>query len=220
MPFLGLATATAWLLGIWLTLSAFRHPGIIRTPRTLVSAAGFAMLGTLLGSALILLHFFQTFSGETLVARVTARRLSPLEVELTYTPVRPGPSKQPAWVDDGQAARRIRLAGDQWFLSGGIVKWHPWLTALGLKSYHRPMRLGGQFSDLKQQRAHRPTVYALEPVADRLWEALYWADRHLPFVEAVYGSSAYVYVEPGVTQEVYVTPSGYLIKRASERVSN
>ena len=89
----------------------------------------------------------------------------------------------------------------------------PLLTALGWKSYHRPMRLSGQFSSAAQQRSHLPTVSVLEPaVIDRLWEGAYWADAYLPFVEAVYGSSAYVYVQPGLVQEIYVTPSGYLIK--------
>ena len=205
MSSLVIATVVAWLLGIWLVLSAFRRPGVLRTPRTLLSAAGFAILGTLLGGALILLHCFQAFSGATLIARVSAQRLSPPDFELTYTPA-----------GSGEPIRHVRLAGDQWSISGGIVKWHPWLTALGLKSYHRPMRLSGQFSGLAQQRSHLPTVYALSPVADRFWEALYWADPYLPFVEAVYGSSAYVYVEPGAIQEVYITPSGYLIKRVQK----
>jgi hypothetical protein len=75
------------------------------------------------------------------------------------------------------------------------------------------MRLAGQFSRLDEQRLHLPTVFPLEPRADRLWEALYWTGSYLPFIDAVYGSSAYVYVEPGMVYDVYVTPSGYLIKR-------
>ena len=31
-------------------------------------------------------------------------------------------------------------------------------------------------------------------------------------------SSAYVYVEPSVVQHVYVTPSGYLIKRTEKKL--
>ncbi|MBI3321223.1 MAG: hypothetical protein HYZ91_03020 [Candidatus Omnitrophica bacterium] len=112
------------------------------------------------------------------------------------------------------APQRILLRGDQWVVSGGIIKWHPWLTMLGLKSYHKPMRISGQFSSLERQRLQAPAIYALEPGVDRLWEGLYWVAPSLPFIEAVYGSSAYVSVDPGITQEIYVTPSGYLIKRA------
>ena len=204
MRWLLIATAVSWALGLWSAFQAFRYPGLLRTPTRLLSAVLYAALGLLLGSVFMLLHFFLAFSGETLVARVAVQRLSPPEFELVYTPA----------ASAGGEAQHVRLEGDQWSVSGGIVKWHPVLTALGMKSYHRPMRLSGQFSDVSQQRSHLPTVYPLEPAVDRFWEAFYWADAYLPFVEAVYGSSAYVYVQPGVVQENYVTPSGYLIKRA------
>ncbi|MBI2104055.1 MAG: hypothetical protein HYT90_00540 [Candidatus Omnitrophica bacterium] len=204
MTLLAVATAVVWVLVLLEVVSAIRRPGPVRTLKRLLAAAVFAALGTLLGSLLILLQLFHAFAGETLIARVTTVRRSPAAFELRYAPA------------SGEAlARTVQLEGDQWAVSGGIVKWHPWLAALGVKSYHKPMRIGGQFSQIAKQRARPPTVYPIEPEADRFWEALYWADPHLPFVEAVYGSSAYAYVEPGVVQEVYVTPSGYLIKRAA-----
>ena len=203
MSLLTVSTVILWMISLWLLLSVFRGGGVIRRLRHLVTAAVVASLGVLLGTLLLILHTCSAFSGETLVARVTTKRLAPGEFELAYAPA-----------GGATATQRLRLRGDQWSISGGVVKWHPWLTAFGMKSYQQPMRLAGQFSNLEQQRSQAPTVYPLTPGADRLWEALYWADPYLPFVEAVYGSSAYVYVEPGVVQEVYVTPSGYLIKRA------
>jgi hypothetical protein len=204
--FLAVTTVIIWLISLWLGVSGLRGRGLVRKLRRLLAAGACASLGVVLGTLLIVLHAFHAFSGETLVAQVTTRRLSPGAFELTYTPAPAG---------GGEAtAKRVQLRGDQWSINGGIVKWHPWLTAIGLRSYHKPTRLSGQFSNLEQQRSRLPTVYPLEPHADRLWEALYWFDPHLPFVEAVYGSSAYVYVEPGVVQEIYVTPSGYLIKRS------
>jgi hypothetical protein len=94
------------------------------------------------------------------------------------------------------------------------VKWHPWLTALGLPSYQAPLRISGRFSATRQQQAQPPTVHALRPDLDWFWEALYRADPYLPFVEAVYGSSAFVPVDAKALHEVYATSSGYLIKRA------
>ena len=205
MRALNIATLAVWLLALWVGIRALRTHGLINKLRSMLSAAVLAGLGVLLGALLVITSLFQAFSGETLVARVTTRRLSPEEFELTYLPVG----------EEAIRATTLRLQGDQWTISGGIVKWHPWLTALGIHGYQKPVRIGGQFSDLDQQRSHLPTVYSLEPGIDWFWERLYWADPYLPFVEAVYGSSAYVYAEPSVVQEVYVTPSGYLIKRAS-----
>ena len=195
-------TAAVWCLAIWSALGVLRGPGVLRRMRKLVDAAVCVLLGGLLVGVLIFLRAFLAFSGETLVAEVKTRRLSPAEFELTYT------------LAGAARVRTMALRGDQWAVSGGLVKWHPWLTAIGWPSYHKPMRLSGQFSKLEEQRRRPPTVEEIaEPGVDRFWEVLYRADPYLPFVEAVYGSSAYAYVEPGAVQEIYVTPSGYLIKK-------
>ncbi len=203
MRFLAVATVLIWLLTLWRFRSVFRVRGVVHRLQQLVVAAALATLSVLLAMLLILLRAVDEFSGETLVARVTTHRLSPDVFELVYTPAHAREA----------AVRHIPLHGDQWAISGGMVKWHPWLTALGVPTYHKPTRLSGQFSNLEQQRSQPPTVYPLEPATDWIWEGLYRLDPYLPFIEAVYGSSAYVYVEPKTVQEVYVTPSGYLIKR-------
>ncbi len=301
MQWLAIGATAVWFLALWSSLGVLRGPGVLRRVRKLVEAAMCVVLGGLLVGVLILLRAFLAFSGETLVAEVRTRWLSPTEFELTYTPARaagvdpstpppawlrqtkpvgslPGPpsnalragaggmspttrrgvvlprtecrarhevsERSESWFDplrslttilskaegrvegskdDGSgtpdlpkglhSGRTMALRGDQWAVSGGLVKWHPWLTAMGWPSYHKPMRLSGQFSSLEEQRRRPPTVEEIaEPGVDRFWEAVYWADPYLPFVEAVYGSSAYAYVEPGAVQEIYVTPSGYLIK--------
>ena len=206
---LALATLLIWLMGCGLWVRVVRGPGVLSRVRHLVSAVLVTVVGMLLAALLVIVQAFEAFSGETLVARVTTARVAPTEFELTYAPV----ASPLASASAGVAAQTVRLAGDQWAISGGIVKWHPWLTALGLNSYHKPTRLSGQFSRLEAQRRRPPTVAALSPALDRFWEALYRAQPYLPCIEAVYGSSAYVYVEPDMVQEVYVTPSGYLIKK-------
>lgn len=203
MVILSVAALVFWVLSLWLAATAF-GAGILKTLKRLLAAAALACVGMLLSGALLLLHVFQAFAGETLVAKVTTRRLSPTSFEVSYTPL---------GVEDART-KRVQLEGDQWWLSGGIVKWHPWLTTLGVHSYHKPMRIGGQFSrPTSETQRPQSSILELEPVADQFWEVLYRLDPYLPFIEAVYGSSAYVYVEPRWAQEVYVTHSGYLIKR-------
>ena len=215
MGWLVVTTVIVWMVCLSLGLGVLRTRGLVRKLQRLVVVAAVAGLGLLLASVLALVHLFHAFSGETLVARVTTVRRSPDAFELYYTPSSATLGLPPGAVAKAppETTRRFLLQGDQWSISGGVVKWHPWLTALGLKSYHKPMRLSGQFSRLEQQRSNLPSIYPLEVEADQLWEALYRAQRYLPFVEAVYGSCAYVYAEPGVVQGIYVTPSGYLIKR-------
>lgn len=198
-------TAFFWLVSLWGFIAVLRGPGVVRRLSRLVSVLVRLGIALALSSIVILLHFFRTFSSETLVAHVAAKKLGELQFLVTYIPVDDSPPVE------------AEIAGDQWSVSGGIVKWHPLLTVFGFKSYHCPMRLSGQFADITQQRSHLPSVVALKPFGlDRFWEALYWMDPYLPMVEAVYGSSAYAYLEPAIIQDVYVSNSGYLIKRGKK----
>lgn len=202
MLLLALSLLLVWAVSLWCLVRLVRGPGMGRRLQGLIGAVAGTCLGLLLVTLLVVIQAFQSFSGETLVARVTMRQLSPNEFELTYAPS-----------DVTSPVMTVPLRGDQWAVSGGIVKWHPWLTALGLRSYHRPTRLAGQFSSLALQRVQPPTVYSIDTDRDWLWERLYWIAPYVPFIEAVYGSSAYVFAQPRSTFELYVTPSGYLIKR-------
>ncbi|MDP3703168.1 MAG: hypothetical protein Q8R78_02115 [Candidatus Omnitrophota bacterium] len=204
MMLLGAATMIVWVFALLCSVRVFRRGGWLARSRWLLAAIGCAVVAVLCSSLLMLLQAFHAFTGETLVATVTTQRTAPQEFVLTYHPAE--------WAQE-VPGQTVSLRGDQWAISGGLVKWHPWLTSLGLASYHKPIRISGQFSDLDQQRAQPPTVQALTPGTDWFWEALYRAAPSLPFVEAVYGSAAFVYVEPDVVQEIYVTPTGYLIKR-------
>ena len=115
------------------------------------------MITLLVSTILVVVYAFKAFAGETFVARVTAQQVAPMEFELTYWPANTPESE----------AIHARLEGDQWMISGGMVKWHPWLTMLGLKSYYRPLRLTGQFSKADLQRSHLPTLALLAPEVDR-----------------------------------------------------
>ena len=204
MTVLAIAALLMWLLALGMGLGVLWAPGVVSGLRRLLGTVLFGALGALLVAVLLLFQSCLAFSNKTLVARVEARRLAADAFELVYTPVG----------RESAVPQTVSLRGDQWAISGGIIKWHPWLTAMGVKNYHRPMRLSGQFSRIDRPRAEPATVYPLSNGSDRLWELLYRIQRYLPFVEAVYGSSAYTYVEPTTPQAVYVTSSGYLIKPA------
>ena len=146
------------------------------------------------------LRVYQVFTAETLVARVRCEAPGPgSRFRLQYTPV-------------GGLAETYDLAGDQWAIDGEIVKWHPRLVLLGFKTVHKPTRIGGRFSNIYRETAQPPTAFELNGGLDPAWQTLYRLRSYVPGVEAVYGSSAYTFVEPGVEELVYVTTSGYLVK--------
>jgi hypothetical protein len=201
---IALLGAFCWFAVFTLWLGVIYVHGILPRLRQALVAAVVTVLALALTLLATVFQLFTAFAGETLVARVTTEKVAAGEFELTYAPEAPAEPRQ------------ARLRGDQWGVSGGVIKWRPWVTALGVRSYHKPMRLYGQFADSSRQQ-QPPSIHPLEAGADQFWEALYWAHEYIPLIESVYGSSAYVYVEPGETQEIYVTHSGYMIKKVAPK---
>lgn len=196
-----IAVAVLWLMVAWGIVRVVKAPGPFQLLKRLVGVLVTALTAVALSAILTIRHVFHVFVREEVIANVAVQRLGPSSFTLTYDPVAGEPVV-------------ATLEGDQWAVTGGIIKWAPWVAVLGLRNYHKPMRVSGQYSRLEEQRRHLPSIQPLVPGAmDRFWEALYRLQPYVPFVDAVYGSSAYVYAEPGASFRVYVSPTGYLIKR-------
>ena len=199
-------TAIGWLgillltTGLVLGLGALKQPGFFALLRG--GLVGLVCLSA--GLLCLALRSFEAFTSSTVVAEVRCQWVGPKTFNLTFVQLGNGVR---------QAPQTFRLRGDQWVISGGIVKWHPWLTALGLSSYHKLTRISGRFANLEEERRAPPTAFDLNGGADRIWWWFYRLDPFLPFVEATYGSAAFVPVEPTMLADVLVTSSGYLIQR-------
>lgn len=202
---IGLGFAGVGIILGWLALT--RGGWLARAQRLILSLGCLAVAGLCLGLRWAL-HSFEAFARSTPVAEVHCRWVGPKEFELSYVKLGPADRSQP---------RLFRLRGDQWSLSGGVVKWHPWLAAMGLPSYHRPSRISGRFSRIEEETAAPPTAYELEEGFDRVWQWWYRLDPVVPFVQAVYGSAAFTFVNPAMRYIVEVTPSGYFILQEPDR---
>lgn len=206
MALLNVIALFLWLAAIWFFYVACYSDALVKKLKRLIVALLFVCLGFVASSMSFVAHTFKAFTSEKLIARVNVEKTGLNQYQLTYTPTES--SDDPPQIVD--------LRGDQWIITGGIIKWHPFLQFLGMSSYHMPMRIGGQYSDIHRQRTELPTVHALYPGVDKFWEMLYKADPYLFFVDAAYGSSAFVYFESDKTAEIYVNETGYFIKRKSD----
>jgi len=186
-------------------LAAWRGGGPFTRFRRLVAGALLVGVGGLCVGLFVALRSFEAFAAETVVAEVRCRWTGSKQFELTWTPATSSPTERPQ-------PKTFQLQGDQWSVSGGIVKWHPWLTALGFSSYHKPTRISGRYARTDEETASTPTAFPLNGDFDPVWWWFHRYDRFLPFVDATYGSAAYLYVNPALVVEVRVSPSGYLIK--------
>lgn len=204
LSWLAWVSVGALLIGLALVWKALSRPGVVKRLKRLVLGLAFAAAGVLGLGLTLALQACQAFVATTPVAEVRCAWTGPQRFNLTI-----------ALIEQGRRGleRTVALAGDQWSIGGGIIKWHPWLTALGVPNYHQLTRLGGGFLDAAQERAQPPTVVELAEGLSPVWWWLYRLDPYLPFIDAAYGSAAFMPVDPAFVHEVRVSTSGYLIRR-------
>lgn len=197
----GVALALAGMAALVSLLRALRarRPGrVVGRLLLLLVLDGLALLALLLALAL---HGYGRLTGETPVAELAFRQVAErlYEVELV----------QP----DGSSAR-FQLAGDDWQLDARVVKWRPWAVLAGLDPVYRLDRLSGRWHDLERERAPGRSVHDLagEAAVD-LWSLASRHPRWLPFVDAEYGSGAYLPMRDGARYRVTLSPLGGLVAR-------
>jgi hypothetical protein len=163
----------------------------------LVAALG---LGAL---AAALFHYFR-LEGETRVAEIALRQIEPQRWSARLeTP-------------DGQH-RSYELRGDEWQLDARLVRWQLPALLAGAPPLYRLERLSGRYGDVKQDREAQRTVHDLAADAfPDLWALKRQYPRYLPFVDADYGSAAYLPMLDGARYEVTLAPRGGLIARPAD----
>jgi len=119
------------------------------------------------------------------------------------------------WIVDAEGRETIYvLKGDQWQLDARIIKWPGTLAAMGMKPGYRLDRISGRYYSLDMERNAERSVFSIasSQTPFDLWVWLQRYDTQMPFVDAVYGSAAYVPMEDGASYEVMLSNSGLLAR--------
>jgi hypothetical protein len=105
------------------------------------------------------------------------------------------------------------LRGDEWQIDARVLKWRGMANVLGFDTIYRLERIGGRYADVELERTEPHTVYALHS-SERLdaWALLRAWHDYVPWVDALYGSAAYVPMTDGAAYEVTVSQSGLLAR--------
>ena len=161
----------------------------------------FAALGGVLGTALIGYH---RLTGEAPVASLTARQLGTqnFSVRLDF----PDGSHQSA-----------ELRGDEWQLDARVIKWTPRAVMLGAQPLYRVDRISGRYRDAAQAQKTTSSVVSLgsDSVVD-LWQLKQHFPQWLPWIDADYGSAAYLPLADGANYRASISPMGGLIARPAD----
>jgi hypothetical protein len=113
--------------------------------------------------------------------------------------------------------RTLDLRGDEWQIDARVLKWHGAVVLIGFDTLYRLDRLSGRYRDLSKEKTGPRTVYSLseEPGLD-LWMMAKRYARWIPWVDAVYGSAAYMPMVDGAHYTVSVGSSGLLARPAND----
>jgi len=157
-------------------------------------------LGVLEGTITIGIQGYRALTQEDLAARISVRPFAPQKFTARLQ------------FPDGREAS-FALSGDEIYLDARILKWHPLVNMLGLSTAYELDRIGGRYRDLEQEKTAARTLYTLgkEKPVD-----LFALRKRFPFLEhfvdATYGSAAYVPAGDLADLELRVSTTGLLIR--------
>jgi len=101
---------------------------------------------------------------------------------------------------------------DEWVIESRIIKWKPLMGLFGMQRYYKLERISSRYIDIEKEKSQPRLAYAIESKPDRLWKFIYKYQKCFPFIDAVYGNSAFInYVSDG-KYNVYMTSTGLMIK--------
>jgi hypothetical protein len=195
-----------------LVLSAIGGLLIFVGLRALFRRRFFAACGSWLGGLVLLatalllfgiasnLHTYSRLTHEQPVALLAFEKLG--EQRYRATLIRPS----------GQVWK-LGLYGDEWQIDARILKWKGWAQLLGFDAHYRLERISGRYRDIDQERKAPRSVH---PLGDEqgidLWEFAQARPHWLPFVDAIYGSAAYLPMADGAHYEVRLAQSGLVAR--------
>lgn len=163
-----------------------------------------ALLGSLAGTVLL---GYRRLAAEAEVARIDTQALAAQRYAVDIrTP-------------DGEN-RRVEIAGDDWQLDARVIKWTPRAVVLGAPPLYRIERIGGRYRDIAQERSALRSVVALDDsVLPDLWTLKQRFPHWLPWIDADYGSAAYLPLVDGGRYVVTLAAAGGLVARPADEAT-
>ncbi|ANB16723.1 Putative membrane protein [Dokdonella koreensis DS-123] len=166
-----------------------------------VSFLAIGLAGLLSGLALL---GYRRLTDEALVAQIATQRLGDQRYALRIE------------LPDGNA-RTAELTGDQWQLDARVIKWRPAAVMLGAPPLYRIDRLTGRYRLASQATERPPAVVDLAPRNPLdLWSLKHRYPRWLPWIDADFGSAAYLPMVDGGRFVVTLAPTGGLVARPAD----
>ena len=198
-------------LSVILTLSIlFIVMGIRRFFRGKIVSAGIQSLsgatlflaGMLFMSIAANLYSYDRLTYEQDIAKLTFSQLGRQQFRAEITYLNPNNVEQ------------FLIHGDEWQIDARVIKWHGWAQLLGLNAQFRLERISGRYLDIEEEQLKPRTVYALNS-GDEIdyWKLIRNYKKWLPWLDAHYGSAAYLPMADNTTYSISLTQSGLIARK-------
>src|SRR5256885_11222504 len=176
-----------------------RPPRATLFPYTTLFRSLLLALAALAATVTVGLQGYRALTFEEVAATVRTEPLAPQRFRATIT------------LPDRRLAM-YELAGDAFYVDAHVLKWHPWVSLLGLRTVYELDRVAGRYNNVVDERTKPHTAYELaraKPV-----DLYFIARRRLlgPLVDAEYGSATFVAASRPATFEVRVSTTGLLAR--------
>jgi hypothetical protein len=125
----------------------------------------------------------------------------------------------------GGERANFALRGDEWQIDARVLKWRALATIVGFDSVYRLERISGRYARIEDERDQPRTVYALNP-PQRIdpWDLVHRYHSWIPWLDALYGSAAFLPMADGALYEITMSQSGLIARplnqAARDAVSN
>lgn len=163
-----------------------------------------ALLGAFSASALL---GYRRLTAETILADIQSRQIAPQRYAVRVD------------FPDG-SHRDLDISGDQWQLDARVIKWRSTAVMMGAPALYQLDRISGRYIDATQEAERPRTVIDLAMTNPfDLLDLQRRFPKWLPFVDADYGSAAYLLLVDGGRYRVTLSPGGGLVARPLDRAT-
>ena len=114
-------------------------------------------------------------------------------------------------------AKILDLRGDEWQIDARVLKWRGTAVLIGFDTLYRLDRLSGRYRNIIQEITGLRTVHSLsEEQGLDLWMIGRRYAHWIPWVDALYGSAAYMPMVDGASYTVSVSSTGLLARPSND----
>jgi len=204
---LALPGLIALLLAIALLARRRRSARIGRFLRGLFGL-GFLLVAIALGALALALHSYRSLHADVPVAQITLRQVMPQRFSATLTP-------------EAGEPRTIELQGDQWEVDARVVRWQLPARLAGVPPLYRLERISGRYLDIQKERESTRSLFDLTDAGQLdLWTLKRQFPQWLPFVDADFGSGAYLPMVDGGRFDLLLSPDGGLVAKPADQATS